>query len=86
MGRVPLSFFYGDDFDDVADLAVEDLADAQEHVGSGVIAVVEPGHRGRLQFGFLAQDLFELLLVHQQLPQGLVGGSDLEVELYSFTH
>jgi hypothetical protein len=28
MGQVPLSFFFRDDFDNVADLAVEDLADA----------------------------------------------------------
>ncbi|VEH06380.1 Uncharacterised protein [Corynebacterium kutscheri] len=72
--------------DDFADLTVEDLANAQEYVGGDVVAVVEPGHRGGRQFGLLAQVLLELFLVYQQLPQGLVGGSDLEVELYSLTH
>lgn len=32
MGRVPLSFFFRDHCDNVADLTVEDLTDAQEHV------------------------------------------------------
>ncbi len=39
-------FCCGDDFDNAADLAVENLADAQEHVGGDIVAVIEPDHRG----------------------------------------